>query len=152
MSDYLCAWSAHAFSTWAGPEAIVISHSRIDTAFAFPPQCSKPQKLPIDMCTHFLGLPLCCLPCLRLMWILGFLQKCFFVIWFAECPFQSCWWVSLYITLSLFHISRSCTSFAPPCLLSENCCFLSYNSKGAQWLLPSRAFQNVCLSCHRDHM
>lgn len=75
MSDYLCVWSTQAFSTRAGPGAILISQSRVSITFAFPCQSSKTQGFPADMCSHFSGLPVCCLAYPMLIWILGFLPE-----------------------------------------------------------------------------
>lgn len=82
MSDYLCVWSTQAFPTWAGPGAILISQSRVGITFGFPPQSSKPQKIPTDMCPHVplrsvTSLHVCCLPCSMLIWIPG---VCYFFI------------------------------------------------------------------------
>lgn len=122
MSSYLCVWSTHAFSTWVDPWATLISQNRIDTSFVFSLQSSKPQGLPADMCTHFSGLPLCCLPWPLHIWVLVPLSKHFLVIWFTEYPFPNLFTdLSIHHPFSLFQISGSCTSFATPCLLfSEN--------------------------------
>lgn len=82
MSDYLCVWSTQAFPTWAGPGAILISQSRAGITFGFPPQSSKPQKIPTDMYPHVplrsvTSLHVCCLPCSMLIWIPG---VCYFFI------------------------------------------------------------------------
>lgn len=89
MSAYPCVWSTHVFSTWAAPGAILISQSRVSITFAFPPQSSKRQAYPIGMCTYFSGLPLHCLPCSMLIWILFFYQKFVSLVWFTEYSLQS---------------------------------------------------------------
>lgn len=150
MSDYLCVWSTHAFSTWAGPGAILISQSRVGITFAFPPQSSKPPGLLVDMCTHFSGLPLCCLPCPMLIWILGFFyQKCVFGNLIYRISFSELVDRAFSTSPFLFFIfQRAALVLQLPAFSSQKTAvsqisFLSYDGKGVQCLLPPTTFRNL---------
>lgn len=149
MPDYLCIWSTHAFSTWAGPAAILISQSRVDITFAFLPRSSKPWGFPIDMCTHFSSLPLHCLSCPMLTWIFILLSEILSgnLIYrvsfsklaygsFSTSPFLLFWFqgVALALQLSASSSQKLSVSQIP---------FLSYDIKGIWCLLPTPSFQNL---------
>lgn len=109
----------HMGRSWSYPAL----PNRVSITFAFPPQPSKPQAFPVDMCTYFSGLPLCCLPCPVLIWILVFLPEMFFGNLTYRISFSELVDGSFSTSPFLFFIFQGAAVALHLPAFSENCCF-----------------------------